>query len=34
MSDIHVAILNRSTVLSDDQLQPVVAALQTQVHRD
>jgi hypothetical protein len=34
MSDIHIAILNRSTVLTDDQLQPVVAALQTQVQRD
>jgi hypothetical protein len=34
MSDIHIAVLNRSTVLTDHRVQPVVAALQTQVHRD
>ncbi|MEV6773972.1 hypothetical protein AB0N05_35595 [Nocardia sp. NPDC051030] len=26
--------MNRSTVLTDDEIRPVVAALQTQVHRD
>jgi hypothetical protein len=34
MSDVLIAVLNRSTVLTDDQLQPVMAALQTQVRRD
>jgi hypothetical protein len=34
MANIKVAILNQSTVLSDSQVQSVVPALQTQVHRD
>lgn len=34
MSAIHIAVLNRSTVLTDAQVSAVVPALQTQVHRD
>jgi len=34
MADIKVSIINSSTVLTDDQVKPVVDALQTQVHRD
>ena len=34
MSNIQVSILNRSTVLTDNQVQAVVPALQIQVHRD
>src|SRR5260221_14450163 len=31
---INVAFVNESTVLSDDQIKPIVAALQIQVNRD
>ncbi|MFD6352309.1 hypothetical protein [Nocardia tengchongensis] len=34
MSAIHIAVWNRSTVLTDAQVSAVVPALQTQVHRD
>ncbi|GAB0108638.1 hypothetical protein JMUB6875_76740 [Nocardia sp. JMUB6875] len=34
MAAIHIAVLNRSTVLTDAQVSAVVPALQTQVHRD
>jgi hypothetical protein len=34
MSAIDIAVLNRSTVLTDAQVEPVVTALQVQVHRD
>jgi hypothetical protein len=34
MADIKVAIINASTVLTDNQVKTVVPALQTQVHRD
>ena len=34
MSNINIAVLNSSTVLKDDQIKPVVAALQKQVHND
>ncbi|MHB8604408.1 MAG: hypothetical protein ACYDCK_04065 [Thermoplasmatota archaeon] len=34
MADIEIAVINASTVLSDAKVKPVVAALQTQVHRD
>lgn len=34
MPTISVSIINASTVLTDDQLAPVVAALQVQLHRD
>jgi hypothetical protein len=34
MANITVAVVNASTVLTDDQVSAVVPALQTQVHRD
>jgi hypothetical protein len=34
MSNIQVSLFNRSTVLTDAQVQAAVPALQTQVHRD
>jgi len=34
MANIKIAIINSSTVLTDDQVKAVVPALQTQVHRD
>jgi hypothetical protein len=34
MADIQVAVINASTVLQDAQVQAIVPALQTQVHRD
>ncbi len=34
MAEIQVSIINASTVLTDDQVRPVVNALQTQIHRD
>jgi hypothetical protein len=34
VANIKVAVMNASTVLRDDQVQAVVPALQTQVHRD
>jgi hypothetical protein len=34
MAEIKIAILNKSTVLADTDVQPVVGPLQTQVHRD
>src|ERR1035441_9580376 len=34
MADIQVAMINASTVLQDSQVQAIVPALQTQVHRD
>ncbi|QVI21388.1 hypothetical protein KHQ06_36425 [Nocardia tengchongensis] len=34
MSAIHIAVWNRSTVLTDAQVSAAVPALQTQVHRD
>jgi hypothetical protein len=34
MANIQVAVINSSTVLTDDQVSAVVPALQTQVHRD
>lgn len=34
MADIKISVINASTVLSDAQVQAVVPALQTQVHRD
>jgi hypothetical protein len=34
MADIRIVITNASTVLSDEEVQSVVPALQTQVHRD
>src|SRR3989454_11276915 len=34
MANIHISVINRSTVLSDSEVQAVVPALQTQVHRD
>lgn len=34
MANIRVAVINASTVLTDDQVQAAVPALQTQVHRD
>jgi hypothetical protein len=34
MANIHIAITNSSTVLTDDQVQAAVPALQIQVHRD
>jgi hypothetical protein len=34
MATLNVSIINSSTVVTDDQLEPVVAALQVQVERD
>lgn len=34
MSNIHVAVINASTVLNADQVKATLPALQTQVHRD
>ncbi len=34
MADIKVVVINESTVLTDDQVQSALPALQTQVHRD
>jgi hypothetical protein len=34
MANIRIAVINASTVLTDDQVQAAVPALQTQVHRD
>jgi hypothetical protein len=34
MANIQVAVINTSTVLTDDQVQAAVPALQIQVHRD
>jgi hypothetical protein len=34
MADIKVAVLNQSTVLTDEQVSAAIPALQTQVHRD
>jgi hypothetical protein len=34
MANIRVAIMNVSTVVTDEELTAVVPALQTQVHRD
>lgn len=34
MANIKVAVINASTVLTDDQINSAVPALQTQVHRD
>jgi hypothetical protein len=34
MANIKVAVINESTVLTDDQVEAAVPALQTQVHRD
>jgi hypothetical protein len=34
MPNIQVSIFNRSTVLTDNQVQAAVPALQTQIHRD
>ena len=34
LADIKIAVLNASTVLTDDQIKPAVDALQIQVHRD
>jgi len=34
MSDILIAVLNRSTVRTNDQLQPAMAVLQTQIRPD
>jgi hypothetical protein len=34
MADIQVAIVNASTAVQDSQVQAIVPALQTQVHRD
>jgi len=34
MANIKIAVINASTVLTDAQVQSVVPALQTQVHRD
>ena len=34
MANIQISLMNRSTVLTDDQVQAALPALQTQVHRD
>lgn len=34
MADIKISIINQCSVLTDAQVQPVVAAMQVQVHRD
>jgi len=34
MANIRIAVINASTVLTDDEVQAAVPALQTQVHRD
>ena len=34
MANIQISFMNRSTVLTDDQVQAALPALQTQVHRD
>ncbi len=34
MANINIAVINASTVLTDDQVRAAVPALQTQVHRD
>ena len=34
MTNIQVTVLNKSTVVSDDDVSSAVTALQTQVHRD
>ena len=34
MANIQIAVINATTVLTDDQVQAAVPALQTQVHRD
>ena len=34
MANIQIAVINSSTVLTDDQVKAAVPALQTQVHRD
>lgn len=34
MANIQIAVMNRSTVLTDDQVSATIVALQTQVHRD
>ena len=34
MANIQIAVINASTVLKDADVQAVVPALQTQVHRD
>lgn len=34
MANIQVAVINASTILTDQQVQAVAPALQTQVHRD
>jgi len=34
MADIHVALINAATAVSDAEVQEAMAALQTQVHRD
>jgi hypothetical protein len=34
MANIRIAMINANTVLTDDQVQAAVPAVQTQVHRD
>jgi hypothetical protein len=34
MANVQISFMNRSTVLTDDQVQAALPALQTQVHRD
>jgi len=34
MADIKIAVINQSTALTDDQVNSIIPALQTQVHRD
>jgi hypothetical protein len=34
MANIRIAMINANTVLTDDQVQAAVPAMQTQVHRD
>jgi hypothetical protein len=34
MANIQISFMNRSTVLTDDQVEAAIPALQTQVHRD